>query len=299
MIEINQLNKKYERTEVLNDIDLSVSEGAIYGLLGSNGAGKTTLLKIISGLLKQNNGSVKIDNSDVFEQPNIKEELQFIPDTPFFFPHYTIQQMGDFYQSCYSNWNQDRFYQLEKIFKIDRKEKIHTLSKGMQRQVSFWLALSAMPSYLILDEPFDGLDAVIRKKIKQLLIADVAERNMTIMISSHNLKEVEDICDQIGIIHQGELIIEKSLDDLKSDVHKIQVAFSKEIDSSFLDEFTCLHKEKRGSIHLYIIKGQTFEIDQYINKYQPIVYDRLPLTLEEVFVYEMEGVGYAIENILV
>jgi len=165
--------------------------------------------------------------------------------------------------------------------------------------VSFWLALSAMPDYLILDEPFDGLDVVVRKKVKNLIINDVAEREMTVMISSHNLREIEDICDHIGILHDGEFVLEKELDDLKSDVHKIQVAFDGDFPEQIFNQFEVLHQEKRGTVHLFILRGNRDQIDESILAQQPLIYDLLPLTLEEIFVYEMEGIGYAIENILV
>ena len=299
MLQIQDLTKCFEEKEVVKNVNLNVNKGSIYGLLGSNGAGKTTILRIITGILKQNEGTVLVDEQPIFENNAKKEQLIFIPDHPYFFSHYTVKQMAEFHQSFYPNWNEERFMRLQQIFKLDLNSKIQRFSKGMQRQVSFWLALSAMPDYLILDEPFDGLDVVIRKKVKNLIINDVAEREMTVIISSHNLREVEDICDHIGILHNGEFVLEKDLDDLKSDVHKVQVAFEKEFPEELFETFDILHQEARGTVHLLIIKGQKDDIDAKILKHLPLIYDVLPLTLEEVFVYEMEGIGYAIENILV
>lgn len=299
MIHVQDLTKTYGKKVVVKHVNLQINKGSIYGLLGSNGAGKTTLLKVIAGIMKQKEGTVLIENEVVFEHAKQKERLIFIPDQPYFFSHYTVKQMAEFYRDFYPNWNEERFNQLQRVFKLDVKSKIHQFSKGMQRQVSFWLALSAMPDYLILDEPFDGLDAVVRKKIKNLIINDVAEREMTVIVSSHNLREVEDICDHIGILHNGQFILEKDLDDLKSDVHKVQVVFEEEMPEEILESFTVLHKEKRGSVHLLIIRGTHETVDEAIRAANPVVYDLLPLTLEEIFVYEMEGIGYAIENILV
>lgn len=299
MIYVQDLTKSYGKKTVVNEINLQVNKGSVYGLLGSNGAGKTTILKMISGILKESKGTVLVDQQAIFENIEKKQQLIFIPDHPYFFSHYTVKQMAEFYRNFYPNWNQERFDQLKAIFKMDLKSKIHQFSKGMQRQVSFWLALSAMPDYLILDEPFDGLDVVIRKRIKSLIFNDVAERDMTVMISSHNLREIEDICDQISILHNGKFILEKNLDDLKSDVHKVQIAFADEFPEQLFESFDVLHEEKRGTVHLFIIKGDKEKIDQVVNKEQPLLYDLLPLTLEEIFVYEMEGIGYAIEEILV
>lgn len=299
MIKVNNLRKKYNNTEVLSRVSLKVNKGSIYGLLGSNGAGKTTLLKIIAGILKHDDGEVNVEDQGIFENVALKEQLIFIPDIPYFFSQYTVKQMAEFYARTYPSWNAKRFDQLCSLLSLPMTKKVQQFSKGMQRQVAFCLALSSMPSYLILDEPFDGLDPVVRKKIKNLIIQDVADREMTVIVSSHNLREVEDICDHIGILHQGEFILEKDLDDLKSDIHKIQIAFKDPVSIELFNAFDVLHKEKRGSVILVIVKGERTKIDRLVTEHEPLVYDLLPLTLEEIFVYEMEGVGYAIENILV
>lgn len=298
MIEINKVTKHFEKEQVLDNVQMNIQKGSIYGLLGSNGAGKTTLLKIVAGIIQQDNGEITIEKKAVFENISIKERMIFIPDALYFFSQYTVQQMANFYRNIYSNWNEVRFHQMKKLLDLDVNSKIHRFSKGMQRQVAFWLALCAMPDYLILDEPFDGLDPVIRKKIKTWMIQDVADREMTVVISSHNLREVEDICDSIGILHRGKLMLEKDLDDLKSDIHKVQLAFRDNEPEDLFEGLDVMHSEKRGSVSLYIIKGDYEAIEQIVEDYQPVVFDILPLTLEEIFVYEMEGAGYAIENIL-
>lgn len=299
MIQVRNVVKRFDDLLAVKDVTFEVKKGTIYGLLGSNGAGKTTLLKMLAGIYKQDKGEIFIDGEKIFENPKLKERTIFLADALFFFSQYTVKQMAEFYQSLYSSWNEERFLELQNVFLIDVNKKIHRLSKGMQRQVAFWLALSAMPDVLILDEPFDGLDAVMRQKVRNLLIEDVAEREMTIFISSHNLREVEDLCDHIGILHKGELIIEKDLDDLKSDVHKVQVAFKEGIPEKFLGEFEVLYEEKRGSVSLFIVRGKEEELLAHIDFFQPAIVDLLPLTLEEIFIYEMRDVGYAIDQITV
>jgi ABC-2 type transport system ATP-binding protein len=299
MINVINLQKSFEGFDAVNGVSVHIQKGAIYGLLGSNGAGKTTLLKMLAGIYKPSSGKVLIDQQPVFENIRIKEKMIFLADSLYFYPNTTIQQAAHFYQSIYPSWNETRFNMLQNVFKIELTKKIHRLSKGMQRQVAFWLTLSTMPDVLILDEPLDGLDAVMRQKVKNLLIQDVAEREMTIIISSHNLREVEDLCDNVGIMHDGKIIIEKDLDDLKSDVHKIQVAFKQGIPADFLNNFSILYKEERGSVLLYIVRGKEKEITAQVLSHQPAIFDLLPLTLEEIFIYEMRDVGYEIENIIV
>ncbi|KMY42830.1 ABC transporter ATP-binding protein [Peribacillus loiseleuriae] len=299
MIECKEAYKKYEGNEAVQSVDLLVKQGSIYGLLGSNGAGKTTLLKIVAGILKQDKGDVLIDGTPVFENVDMKKKIIFLPDTPYFFSQYTLRTMANFYSSIYPDWNEDRFQNLQGIFEIEMDKKLHKFSKGMRRQAAFWLAFSAMPDVLIMDEPFDGLDPVIRKKIKNLMVQDVAEREMTVLISSHNLREVEDICDHVGILHKGSVLLEKDLDDLKSDVHKIQVAFKNEPREEWHQEMKILQYERRGSVWLCVVRGKELEVKSYFEKYNPVIFDMLPLTLEEIFIYEMGEVGYAIENILV
>lgn len=299
MIKVNALYKRFEDIEALKNVTFQIKKGSIYGLLGTNGAGKTTLLKILAGIYKEGQGEVLIDGENVFENISLKQRIIYLPDSLYFFSQATIRQMAGFYQSTFPNWNQERFELLKGTFLIHIDKKIHRLSKGMQRQVAFWLAICAMPDVMILDEPLDGLDAVMRHKIKNLLIQDVAEREMTILISSHNLREVEDLCDHIGILHQGSLVIEKELDELKSDIHKIQVAFSDAVSKSFMEGFQILHQEKRGSVFVWIVKGNKERIESHIRQQKPLVFDLLPLTLEEIFIYEMGDMGYAIENIVV
>jgi ABC-2 type transport system ATP-binding protein len=298
MIEIKTLSKSFEGTKIIHDVSFSVQKGSIYGLLGSNGAGKTTLLKSISGVLKPESGDIYLKDQPVYENVQTKETLVFIPDQPFFFAHYTLNQMAKFYQSTYSRWGEHQYKSLTGLFGIDPHKKLHKFSKGVQRQAAFILALSTQPEVLILDEPLDGLDPVVRKKVKSVLITEVANREMTILISSHNLREVEDMCDHIGILHQGRFLLEKELDDLKSGIHKVQLAFKGETPQNLFTELDLLHEETRGSVSLCIVRGDEQHVRSIIQPYHPVIFDMLPLTLEEIFVYEMEDVGYAIQNIM-
>ncbi|MCM3653875.1 ABC transporter ATP-binding protein [Metabacillus litoralis] len=299
MIQVHSISKKYNKHLAVNDLSLTVKKGSIYGLLGSNGAGKTSLLKMIAGINRQDRGTIKINNLSVYENAAIKERVVFIPDVLYFYPQATVAQMAAQYKEYYPHWDQQRFELLKPAFNIELNRKVHRLSKGMKRQVAFWLALSAMPDVLILDEPIDGLDPVMRQKIKNLLFQDVAEREMTVLISSHNLREIEDLCDHVGIMHQGKIIIEKEIDDLKSDTHKVQLALADPThEEHLLNQLNILHHEKRGSVSLLIVRGNEDQISKIVHSTEVLLYDLLPLTLEEIFIYEMEDVGYAIEKIL-
>ncbi|WP_226657584.1 ABC transporter ATP-binding protein [Pseudalkalibacillus hwajinpoensis] len=300
MIEVSGINKAFRKNDIIRDVSFSVKRGSIYGLLGSNGAGKTTIMRMIAGILRQDTGSIFVLEQEVDENVSIKQRMVFIPDVLYFLPQYTMRQLANYYASFYDNWDEERYKNLIGLFHIDEKKKVSHFSKGLQRQVVFILSLSVKPNVLILDEPFDGLDAVVRKKVRSLIIQDVAERDMSVLLSSHNLREVEEICDHVGILHQGEVLLERDLDELKEDVHKVQVAF-KDSGERLLaaSDLKILYKEKRGSVLLLIVKGDERKVMNEIEKFGPVLMDRLPLTLEEIFIYEMEGVGYAIENILV
>jgi ABC-2 type transport system ATP-binding protein len=299
MIEMKNVSKAFNRFNAVENVSLSIKKGTIYGLIGSNGAGKTTLIKLLAGIYQQEKGEVTIEGHSVYENVSLKQKIFYIPDQPYFLSHYTTKQMARFYKSIYPSWSEDRFQKLVELFEINLNKKIHSFSKGWQRQIAFVLAFSANPEVLILDEPMDGLDPVVRKKVKNILIQDVAEREMTILISSHNLREIEDICDHIGIIHKGTVIMEKELDELKSDIHKVQVAYKNGVPERLQHQLTILHTEKRGSVILYIVRGEEEKIAELIRKTNPVVFDLLPLTLEEIFIYEMGDNGYAIENVLV
>lgn len=300
MIEIRSICKTFEAEAAVHNISLTIHKGSIFGLLGSNGAGKTTLLKMLAGIYRPDSGSITLEGQPVYENPTSKQRMIFLADQPYFFAQTSITQMANFYRSTYTSWSEERFQQLAPAFAaIHPKRKLHRMSKGMQRQASLWLALSCKPDVLILDEPIDGLDPVMRRQVKNLLFQEVAERELTVVISSHNLREIEDMCDHVGIMHEGRLLLEKELDDLKSDTHKIQVAFRDERHEQAIGGLLdIVHREQRGSVGTYIIKGTVERITEVVQVYQPYVFDVLPMTLEEIFIYEMGDAGYALQPIL-
>ncbi|CQR53016.1 ABC transporter ATP-binding protein [Paenibacillus riograndensis] len=299
MIEIRGVSKSFQGEKAVDSLSLTVHKGAIYGLLGSNGAGKTTLLKTLAGIYRSEEGTVKIGGQPVFENPQVKQSLIFMPDSPYFFPQASLKTMAAFYRSVYPGFSDKRFEELGTVFRLDMGRKLSRFSKGMQRQAAFWLALSCRPDVLIMDEPIDGLDPVMRRQIKNLLFQEVAERELTVLISSHNLREIEDLCDHVGIMHHGRMLVEKDLDDLKADTHKVQVAFRDERHADALAaKLQILHQERRGSVDLYIVKGDRERISKVIHVYEPYVFDLLPLTLEEIFIYEMGDAGYDAQPIL-
>jgi len=271
MIEVEGVSKRFQEIEALNTVTLTVNKGSIYGLAGSNGAGKTTLLKILAGIYRQDFGQVTFDTEYIFENNAMKARTVFISDSPYYFTNYTIDDMANFFSRIYPRWEQERYLKLREAFDIDVKRRIRSLSKGMQRQVAFWLGLSLVPDVMLLDEPLDGLDPVMRQKVKNLIIQDVAEREMTVMISSHNLRELEGVCDYIGILHQGKMLIQKDLDDLKADLHKIQIAFSDGIPEALLQNVQALYQEKRGSVLILVVRGAYDEIIRHIQTYNPAI----------------------------
>ena len=298
MIKVKNVTKKFDDFLALQGLNINVEKGSVYGLVGPNGAGKTTILKILSGVYRQNDGTVEIDGQPVFENMKIKERMTFISDDLFFYSTYTIKDTAKYYAGIYENWSWERFNALKEIFKIDINRKVRRLSKGMQKQVAFWLSVSAQPDIMLLDEPVDGLDPVMRRNVWRLMLSDVADRGTTVIVSSHNLRELEDVCDHVGIMHEGRIVLEKALDDLKGNTHKLQVAFDGEVSADLIAEIKPIHRESYGSVNIFIVKGETDEILRKVKEYSPLVCDILPLTLEEVFIYELGGSGYEFENII-
>jgi ABC-2 type transport system ATP-binding protein len=299
MIEVQNLTKSFGKNKVLTDLNISVGKASVYGLLGPNGAGKTTLIKHLTGLYRQDHGTVTIDNKPVYENPKVKAQMIYIPDDLYFFSQYSIDETAKFYSQIYPEWDWHRYEQLKQVFPIDSKRRVVKLSKGMQKQVAFWLGICAMPRVMVLDEPVDGLDPVMRKKVWNLVLQDVAERQLSVLVSSHNLRELEDVCDHVGILYNGRIVVERELDDMKSDIHKFQLAFSNEIPEGVLEDVHVLHRTQTGSILLLIARGNRDELMQKVKSANPVILDVLPLTLEEIFIYELGGMGYDIQNILI
>lgn len=298
MVEVTNLVKEFDGFRALDGVDMTVNNGAIYGLVGPNGAGKSTLLRHLTGIYRQNAGTVKIAGEEVYENPKIKEKFVFIPDDVFYFMQADTMEMMRFYKGIYPKFDEKMFYRLMEYFPtIDPKKNIRSLSKGMQKQVAFWLSVCTRAELLILDEPVDGLDPVMRRQIWSIIMADVSENNTTVIVSSHNLRELEDVCDHVGIMHKGKIIIERSLSDLQGSVCKIQVAFQAEM-LKLPENFDVLHMSNTGRVYTLIVKGNPIEAKEQLKKMNPMLIDILPLTLEEIFIYELGGVEYEVKDIL-
>ena len=299
MIKVKNVTKCFDDFKVLDDVCMNVKKGIVYGLIGPNGAGKTTLINHINGVLTPKAGEITINGEDVYENEYVKRKVLNISDDWFYYSTFTIKEMARFYRDVYPDFNTERYQAISQIFKIDEKRQIRKLSKGMKKQVAFWLSLSAMPDVLILDEPLDGLDPVMRKQVLNLVIADVADREMTVLVSSHNLRELEDICDWVGIIHKGRMIIEKSLDDLKGDVRKYQLVLTEDMAARLDTMENNLHKTRVGSVYNIIVRGDLRETDAQMQALKPSLCECISLTLEEVFIYELGGLGYDFKNIII
>ena len=288
MINVSNLRKKYDDFVALDNFNMTVKKGAIYGLVGPNGAGKTTVLNHITGVYIPDFGDVKIEDESIFENIKIKEKIAYVPDDLKFFSSYTPNRAAKLYKGVYPKWNQKKYEEITTEFKLDKNKKISRMSKGMQKQAVFALTMSTTPDYLILDEPVDGLDPIVRRRVWQYIVEAAADRCMTTLVSSHNLKEMEGICDSIGIISKGRVIMESDLDELKSDVHKVQVSFVGRPAPDYKG-LNILHREIRGGVELMVIRNNKDVIDKFADKYDPLIYDVLPLSLEEIFVYELGG----------
>lgn len=298
MIQVNGLKKNFETFCALDGVDMHVKRGAIYGLVGPNGAGKSTLIRHLTGIYRGDAGEVLIDGEPVYENKNVKLKFAYIPDDLFYFLQADTMEMKRFYEKIYPDFDNKLFYRLQEFFPtIDVKRNIRRLSKGMQKQVAFWLTICCKPELMILDEPVDGLDPVMRRQIWSILMSEVAERNMTVLVSSHNLRELEDVCDHVGIMHKGKLMIERSLSDLQGNISKIQVACQSGV-PKLPDNFEVLHMANTGRVFTLIVKGNPKEAEAAIQAMNPTIVDILPLTLEEIFIYEMGGADYEIKDIL-
>lgn len=299
MIRAKGIVKNFGGFKALDNFEINVLKGSIYGLVGPNGAGKTTIINNLMGVYKPDKGTVLIDGEDVWENSDLKQRVLCINDDWYYFGSYTVKEMAKFYESIYKNFNRERYKKLGNVLRIEDNKQIRRLSKGMKKQVAFRLVLSCMPDVLILDEPLDGLDPVMRKQIMNIIISDVADRQMTVLVSSHNLRELEDICDHVGIIHKGKMVVEKPLDDLRGNILKLQLVFEGDFPEALKGKAGILNLSKTGSVYTAIVKGDTKAIEKEIKSYNPVVFDKVSLTLEEVFIYELGGLGYDFENIIV
>ena len=297
MIEVRELVKKFDGICALDGAALSVPAGSVYGLVGPNGAGKSTLIRHLTGIYRQDGGSVTIGGKPVWENAALKARIAAIPDDWYYFLQSSVRDMMRFYRGFYPTFSMERYNALKEVFQIDERRTIRRLSKGMQKQVAFWLALSCMPDYLILDEPVDGLDPVMRRQVWSLLLGDVAERGTTVLVSSHNLRELEDVCDHVGIMNQGKVLLERSLSELQDTTVKLQVVYPGE-EPRLPAELNILHHSAVGRVHTYILRGDRESILNRMQITAPLLLEAIPLTLEEIFIYELGGADYAVRDIV-
>lgn len=297
MIEVKELVKRFDGFTALDGATLSIPTGSVYGLVGPNGAGKSTLIRHLTGIYRQDGGTISVGGEDIWENAALKARMAAIPDDWYYFLQATVRDMMRFYRGFYPHFNMERYEKLKEVFSIDEKRVIRRLSKGMQKQVAFWLALCCMPDYLILDEPVDGLDPVMRRQVWSLVMGDVAERGTTVLVSSHNLRELEDVCDHVGIMDHGKVLLERSLAQLQENMVKLQVVFQDGMDT-VPPELPVLHTSRVGRVHTLIMRMNAQEATERLMAYQPMLVDAVPLTLEEIFIYELGGADYAVKDIV-
>ncbi len=295
MIKSEHITKFFDDVRSLHDVSLTVGDGSICGLIGSNGSGKSTLLRILTGIYRPDEGSVTCDGIPVYENPAVKARMVYLSDDPYFLPHCTMEDMRGFYGSVYPDFSTERYKELTAAFGLDPRRRIVTFSKGMQKQVSMLLGLACRPGYLFCDETFDGLDPVMRQMVKSLIIDDVAERGMGCLVASHNLREMEDLADHIGLLHRGELLFESELDDMRTGMTKVQISYEKEradAAEAKLAALSPLLLERRGSLFTLILRGPEPVHEAGLRATGPLFYESIPMTLDEIFTIEMEEHGY-------
>jgi len=298
MIQTKNLTKKFEDFTALKDVSCTIPRGCIYGMVGSNGAGKSTFLRLLTGVYRPNSGQILFDDEPVYENPNVKNRIAYVPDELFFLQGASMNRMAQFYQSIYKDFDMDRFKKLTELFGLNPKKFLGTFSKGMKRQAAIILALSCRADYMFFDETFDGLDPVMRNLVKSIICDDVIERNATAIITSHSLRELEDICDQLALLHKGGLVLQSDIDNLKTGRFKIQIAFNYDYDKELFGDIDIHSFKKNASVTNMIVNGDREEILNKLNALNPVILEVIPLSLEEVFTYEMEALGYDFTNIL-
>ena len=297
MIEVKNLVKTFDGFRALDGASITVPDGGVYGLVGPNGAGKSTIIRHITGIYRGDSGEVLVDGAPVYENPEKKALVAAIPDDWYYFPSATVRDMMQFFRGFYPNFDMERYEKLKGVFNISEKALIRRLSKGMQKQVAFWLTMCCRAKYLVLDEPVDGLDPVMRRQVWSIMMSDVTEYGTTVLVSSHNLRELEDVCDHVGIMNKGNVLLERSLSDLQENIVKLQVVWQG--DAPVMPaELQVLHTSNVGRVYTYIIRGNAQSVAERIGWWQPMMMEALPLSLEEIFIYELGGEQYAVQDII-
>jgi len=299
MIEVKNVVKAFGDFNALDGVNMTISDGSIYGLVGPNGAGKTTLMNTLCGIYKASGGEITVDGIPVYENNDIKKRIVYISDDVFYFHNSSTKSLKNLYKGFYENFDENKFQEYAKYFpSINQNMNVRRLSKGMKKQVAFWIAICCNPDILVLDEPVDGLDPMMRHQIWGLIINEVSQREMTVLISSHNLRELEDVCDTVGIMNKGRVFLESSLDDLKTQLSKIQVSFTDEINTADIG-INILKEKKTGRVYELIVSGDKTEVKRKIEEFNPLFVEALPLTLEEIFIYELGEEDNEIKQILI
>ena len=298
MIKADNLTKRFQGVTAVDHIHAEIQDGTVFGLIGTNGAGKSTFLRMAAGILKPDEGTITLDGESVFEDTRVKARCFYIPDEPYFLGNGTADDMKTFYQGIYPKFDTDRFGKLLKSFELDGRRKIQTFSKGMKKQLAVLLGICAGTDYLFCDETFDGLDPVMRQTVKSLFANDIEERHLTPVIASHNLRELEDICDHVGLLHRGGMLLSKDLDDMKMNIHKIQCVLPAGLDRTNLQNLDIMTAEQRGSLLTLTVRGQKEEIQARMQSYHPVFFEMIPLSLEEIFISETEVAGYDIKKLI-
>ena len=292
MLDMCHVTKSFGSFKALDDLSMHVPRGTVYGLVGPNGAGKSTAIRHLTGVYRPDKGEITMDGQPVYENAALKERIGYIPDDIFYFPSATLEEMRRFYRKVYPKFDDKLFEELYDVFKLPKKGQIRRFSKGMQKQAAFHLTICTRPDVLILDEPVDGLDPVMRRQVWSLILSDVAQRETTVLISSHNLRELEDICDHVGIMDHGRMLLERSLADMQGTTLKLQMVGDVPADLEIL------HESQTGRLKTLVIRGSAQEVEAKIRAANPVYYDILPLSLEEIFIYELGGVDYEVKNII-
>ena len=298
MIKVDRVSKKYDNDFVLNNLSFNIKDNCIYGLVGANGAGKSTLLRIIMGIFDANMGSVTIDGEEVSHNVKLKQKMVFIPEDLFFYPGYTLIDMAKYYQSMYDEFDMDYFRELAKLLKLKENVKISNFSKGMKRQCALICAIATNADYMFFDETFDGLDPVIRNVMKKIIVKQMNKKKTTIVMTSHNLRELEDVCDNLGLLYQGGILFESDIDTIKTNMYKVQISLKGDFDKDDFSDIDLLSYKKNGSVATLIIKDVDNTSKKKLAKKNPIILDYLNLTLEEIFIYEMEAMGYEFDKLV-
>jgi len=296
MLEVRNLTKTFDGFRALDNLSLQVPTGSIYGLVGPNGAGKSTLLRHLTGVFRPDSGEVLLDGEPVYDNIPVKAKLVFIPDDVFYFHSASLEDMRKYYAGMYPAFDKELYERLLQVFRLDRKAPIRRFSKGMQKQAAFLLSICVRPEIIILDEPVDGLDPVMRRQVWSILLQEVAERNLTVLVSSHNLRELEDVCDHVGVLHQGRLLLQRSLSELQDNAVKVQTVLRPGTDLP--EGLNILHDSSVGKVRTLVIRGSREEIAAAMESVEPVFYDMVPLSLEEIFVYELGGMDYEVRNVL-